>query len=183
MFSRAAKRRIAEQDAVIGRLRADLKKTRDERDTAAAKAKAQDDRVERFAGDRIKAATGDAREMARLQEVAEAWAALARADQTRADRILQSAIRFRDRINTLQEQIAKYEGGDRAVMNAPRTGADAVAQLIEARAVIARQREQIHKQEDQLAILQKANEAKYWRLARRAAAAVPEAPVPLQAAS
>lgn len=181
MFKRHKKQRTA-QDAVTQHLRDENKAIRKELEAARAEAKAHQDRAERFANDRIKAAAADAREMAELREVAEAWASLARADQTRAERILSAAVRFRARINALQEKLDKYEGCDRALMPPPRTGADAVTQLIEERRVTARLTDQVRKQEEQLAILQKANEAKYWRLARRAAA-VADRPLALKAAS
>lgn len=145
--------------------------------------------AKQIAKDRAEADRAAKWEIQRLEAVIQDWAELSAVGTRRLQRLAQTVLANRRTITEQTatiagqaERLAKWEGGDRALMPPPRTGADAVAQLIEERRINALLIEQVRGQADQLAILQKANEAKYWRLARRAAA-VSATPPALKAAS
>jgi len=139
----AKKRRIAELEALADYLRDELD---DARDTSESHA----DRVERFAGDRIKGARADAREMARLNDIAQGWETLAAQHKRRSARLTRAVVRGWEEIGRLRRQLAALD-----VTTLTR-------QLREARERIARL-------DEQLAILQTANEKHYEELLDRLA--------------
>jgi len=168
-------RRIAELKAHVAYLRKALDNARG---TTVQPVKASPDWQKlamQYAEDRVAEAQAAGREMARLQDVAEGWAKLARTDERRSVRLARAVYRYwaeigrlrktvaaRDAsIKALQDRLVDREGGDRAVMPAiPRKGDSAEVRLLKA---------QITKLEGQLHVLQTANENSDWRTHRAGA--------------
>lgn len=151
MFN-AKKRRNAELEAINGFLRRELDKARGTTDTPAAAETGPDwERVaQQLADDREQSERRHVREMARLNEIAQGWETVAAADRRRSERLTRAVVRYWAEIGRLRRQLTER---DTSALN---------RQLREAKALIA-------KQDEQLAILQTANEKHYEELQARPA--------------
>lgn len=183
---RSRRRERRETEQLIADLRTDLRTARDK----AAKAQREADRwhesCDRLAGDRIKGARLDAREMARLQDMASGWESLAKNRAARLERALRGAHRYRQTnseltaANTeLVKRLAPWEDNDYAVGMPHRVRDDDASQIGELKKTLALRDGTIKHLAEQLATLQAANEAGDWQLPRRR----PAGTEPLQAAS
>lgn len=170
MYEKKSTRQIRDQRATIDR----VVEERDEARKEAADAVRQNGRLIIKAQDQ---GAADAREMARLQAVAETWVALAAADKRRSERFgralvrcwaeigrLRKTVAARDvSIKALQDRLIDREGGDRAVMLPVPRKDPAATERRELKAHIAKLEAQLH-------VLQTANENADWRTNRVGAA-------------
>ncbi|MCX4751718.1 hypothetical protein OG455_41855 [Kitasatospora sp. NBC_01287] len=120
--------------------------------------------AKQLATDRTKAERADRWQIARLEADRDVWIELSAAANRRIKRLARGAARYRKALAEQGSLIAdqatrldRWEGGDRALMPLPRTGADAVSQLNETRKQLAQRVDQITKLEALLATLQQAN--------------------------
>lgn len=144
----ADKRRIAELEALAAFLRRELDKARS--GPAAAPVKDWEGITKQLAKDRVQAQRNDAREMARLNDVAEGWETLASQHQRRSQRLTRAVMRCWEEIGRLRRQLAALDVS-----------------------VLTRQLRDAKEREAalsaQLAILQDANEAHYRDMQARPA--------------
>lgn len=145
-------RRIAELEALAVYLRRELDKARGTTETTANTQTGPDweRTAQQLAEDRVDAARADACEMARLNDIAEGWETLASQHHRRADRLTRAVVRCWAEIGRLRRQLAAV---DVSVLT---------RQLREAQARIAAL-------DEQLAVLQTANERHYRDLLDRPA--------------
>jgi hypothetical protein len=130
--------------------------------------------AKQIAADRAKADQATKWQIAKADDINSGWIELCAAGNRRVIRLARGAARYRKTISeqaatiaAQAERLAKYEGGGRALMPPPRTGADAVAQLLEAKKQLALRDEQIRKLDGQIQKLETANAAGDWQVQTR----------------